>query len=183
MLDILRELLNLIANGTKEQDMYDKSIQLLDSLENEYNLTEDNIIIKQLVEKIDFLEELCDEADSINTISKQTQVADIIRNLNEIKEGLKGYAIKARVDTLKRTLVQKKAELPPGKTQEEKEFDYKAESIAPICNMCGIKMVYRENRQNGNSFWGCENFARPSNKCTITKYLTKDDKEYLGFDK
>ena len=172
----LTKLLYLFANGTNEQDMHDQSKKLLCILKNEYSLTEDNLIIKNLSNKVDALEMLCFEVDSIDDINTQSLAEGTIKNLDEIKNDLKGCAIVSRINFFRKKIGEKFSTLKPDNLHLA--LDSKLHSIAPICKKCGTKMFYKENNKNGNPFWACPNFNSEI-KCRYTKSLTENDKQYL----
>lgn len=180
MLEILKELLNTMATGTNVQQVYPKARELLNTLESEFAITEDSVIAKEIIDKVDLLEDLYNEVKDIESISTQEQAQASINNLDDIKATLQGYAIVASIDTHMRTINERSANFASSKSQADIELDKKTNEFAPICDSCNIKMVYRENRQNGDAFWGCPNFPVDKGGCEITKNLNKEAKKSLG---
>jgi restriction system protein len=48
--------------------------------------------------------------------------------------------------------------LPPEKKREIEDFLAGTDYVTPRCPNCEVKLVKRENRRDGSSFWGCPNY-------------------------
>ncbi len=52
------------------------------------------------------------------------------------------------------------SQLPANQQNKLLEFATDGDYSTPTCPHCGIKMVRRSSRSNGNEFWGCRNYPR-----------------------
>lgn len=125
---------------------------------------------------VEFIE-ICEDIEDMRT---KEEAQDLLRRLEETKVALQGFAVCARVEREYRHLLEALPRLPSGGTDPYgMKLNQKKNQLnrrAPACPACGERMMVASSQEN--AWWVCSTFPM----CFEKQWMTRDDKEYLGFN-